>query len=62
MVLVVLILMPGTKQQLTDRSVASIVEVYDVTLEWRVDWTYMGTIFVSELVPHIPSVEQPFWQ
>ena len=62
MVLVVLILMPGRKQQLTDRSVASIVEVYDVTLEWRVDWTYMGTIFVSALVPHIPSVEQPVWQ
>ena len=46
MVLVVLILMPGTKQQLIDRSVASIVEVYDVTLEWRVDWTYMGTILL----------------
>ena len=28
----------------------------------RVDWTNVGTIFVSELVPHIPSLEQPFWQ
>ena len=62
MVLMVLILMPGTKQQLTNRSVASIVGVCGATWGWGMDWTNVGTIFVSELVPHIPSVEQPFWQ
>ena len=40
----------------------SIDGVCNASWLWRVDWTNVGTIFVSELVPHIPSVEQPFWQ
>ena len=54
--------MPGTIQQLTNRHGMSIDGVCNASWLWRVDWTNVGTIFVSELVPHIPSVEQPFWQ
>jgi len=62
MVLAVLILMPGTKQQLTNRQRMRLDGVCNASWLWRVDWTNMGTIFVSELVPHIPASEQPFWQ
>jgi hypothetical protein len=34
---------------------------FDATWLWRVNRTNMGTIFISELVPHIPSSEQQFW-
>jgi hypothetical protein len=33
--------------------------VCDASWVWRVDRTNMGTFFVSELVPRIPSSEQP---
>ena len=54
--------MPGAIQQFTNRHGMSIDGVCNASWLWRVDWTNVGTIFVSELVPHIPSVEQPFWQ
>jgi hypothetical protein len=46
LVLMVLFSMPGTKQQLTNRSVASIDGVCDASWVWRVDRTNMGTFFV----------------
>ena len=54
--------MPGTIQQLTNRHGMSIDGVCNASWLWRVDRTNMGTFFVWELVPHIPSSEQPFWQ
>ena len=47
--------MPGTIQQLTNRHGMSIDGVCNASWLWRVDWTNVGTIFVSELVPHILS-------
>jgi hypothetical protein len=50
LVLMVLFSMPGTKQQLTNRSVAFIDGVRDASWVWRVDRrvdrTNMGTFFV----------------
>ena len=46
MVLVVLILMPGTKQQLTNRQRMRLDGVCDATWVWRVDRTNIGTFFV----------------
>jgi hypothetical protein len=46
LVLMVLFSMPGTKQQLTNRSVASIDGVCGASWVWGVDRTNMGTFFV----------------
>ena len=46
LVLMVLLSMPGTKQQLTNRSVASIDGVCGASWVWGVDRTKMGTFFV----------------
>jgi len=62
LVLMALFLMPGTNKQHTNRQRMILVRVYDATWVWRMDWTNMGTIFISELVPHIPSSEQPYSQ
>ena len=63
-ILMVLFSMPGAKQQLTNRSVASKVGVYDAVWQWRVDMSNtsnMGSFFLTEMVPHIPSSEQQYW-
>jgi hypothetical protein len=58
----VLLSMPGTKEQLTNRSVASIVGVYDAVWQWRVNMSNMGSFFSQKWLPHIPSSEQQYWQ
>ena len=62
LVLMVLFSMSGTKQQSTNRSVASIDGVCDAVWQWRVDMSNMGSFFLTEMVPHIPSSEQQYRQ
>ena len=52
--------MAGTKQQSTNRSVASIDGVCGASWVWGVDRTNMGTFFVWVLVPHIPPQNNHF--
>jgi hypothetical protein len=59
LVLMVLFSMPGTKQQSSNRSMASIDGVDGASWVWGVGRTNMGAFFVSELVPDIPPSEQP---
>ena len=62
LVLMVLFSMPWTKQQLTNRSVASIVGVCDAVWQWRMNMSNTRSFFPIMLVPQIPSAEQQYWQ
>ena len=62
LVLMVLFSMPWTKQQLTNRSVASIVGVCDAVWQWMMNTSNMRSFFPIMLVPQIPSAEQQYWQ